>query len=71
MKQHVHPAALALGHVCGVPGGSTIALVAFSMSHNMVRTPKSTRESQLSLAGERRRSIVYCPCQENNENNEP
>lgn len=29
MKEHVLPAALALGHGCGVPGGSTPALMAF------------------------------------------
>lgn len=56
MKQHVLPAALALGHVCGVPGGSALALGAFSCL-NVVRTPKSTAETQLSLAGERKRNI--------------
>lgn len=31
MKEHVLPAALALGHGCGGPGGSTRALEAFSV----------------------------------------
>lgn len=57
MKQCVLPAAPALGRGCGVPDGSTLSLIPFSMSHNMVCTPKSPSESQLSLAGQRRRNI--------------
>lgn len=53
MKQCVLPAALALGCVYGVPGGSALALVAFSCP-SVVHTAKSTTETQLSLAEERR-----------------
>lgn len=53
MKQCVLPAALALGCVNGVPGGSALALVAFSCP-SVVHTAKSTTETQLSLAEERR-----------------
>lgn len=53
MKQCVLAAALALGHVYGVPGGNALAFVAFSCPI-VVHTAKSTTETQLSLAEEGR-----------------